>query len=250
MNARAPSLSYTIWFSQRTGSSLLCKALESTGIAGNPAEWFHTVDNEHLYDRYQVTTPEELQHAIWNGATGANGVLGLKTSVNDADVELLRGVPGCRPGCTRPEVWENAFPNHRHVWMTRRNKVQLAVSWWKAIQTKEWHRVHGEPPTASDVRDQYHYPALVTLFNGAALREVSHQRFFDEGDITPYTIVYEDFIRNYSDTVISLLQWLGLDTSGVKVGSHYYEKLADDVSDEWAARFEKEHQVRHAEERA
>ncbi|WP_342799609.1 Stf0 family sulfotransferase [Hyella patelloides] len=34
-----PKLSYTIWFSQRTGSTLLCRALESTGIAGNPSEW-------------------------------------------------------------------------------------------------------------------------------------------------------------------------------------------------------------------
>ena len=34
-----PQLSYTIWFSQRTGSSLLCNALESTGVAGKPNEW-------------------------------------------------------------------------------------------------------------------------------------------------------------------------------------------------------------------
>ena len=31
-----PRLPYTIWFSQQTGSTLLCKALESTGIAGKP----------------------------------------------------------------------------------------------------------------------------------------------------------------------------------------------------------------------
>lgn len=35
-----PKLSYTIWFTQRTGSTLLCQALEGTGIAGVPNEWF------------------------------------------------------------------------------------------------------------------------------------------------------------------------------------------------------------------
>ncbi len=35
-----PVKSYAIWFSQRTGSTLLCKTLESTGIAGKPEEFF------------------------------------------------------------------------------------------------------------------------------------------------------------------------------------------------------------------
>ncbi len=34
-----PKLSYTIWFTQRTGSDLLCKAHQGTGIAGKPDEW-------------------------------------------------------------------------------------------------------------------------------------------------------------------------------------------------------------------
>ncbi len=32
-DASPPILSYTIWFSQRAGSTLLCDALESTGLA-------------------------------------------------------------------------------------------------------------------------------------------------------------------------------------------------------------------------
>jgi len=43
-----PELSYTIWFSQRTGSTLLCKALASTRIAGNPNEWLYAPDNVDL----------------------------------------------------------------------------------------------------------------------------------------------------------------------------------------------------------
>ena len=43
-----PRLSYTIWFSQRTGSTVLCKALESTGIAGKPNEWLYTGDGNLL----------------------------------------------------------------------------------------------------------------------------------------------------------------------------------------------------------
>lgn len=60
-----PNLSYIIWFSQRTGSTLLCQALESTGIAGRPAELLHHVaEPAGLYAKYQVSTPDQLQHSL------------------------------------------------------------------------------------------------------------------------------------------------------------------------------------------
>ena len=40
MQHMEPVLSYTLWFSQRNGSTVLAKGLESTGIAGIPNEWF------------------------------------------------------------------------------------------------------------------------------------------------------------------------------------------------------------------
>ena len=43
-----PKQSYIIWFSQRTGSSILCKALEDTGIAGRPSEWLHEHETNNL----------------------------------------------------------------------------------------------------------------------------------------------------------------------------------------------------------
>lgn len=33
-----PRICYTVWFSQRNGSTLLCEGLTATGIAGKPAE--------------------------------------------------------------------------------------------------------------------------------------------------------------------------------------------------------------------
>ncbi len=39
-----PKSSYTIWFSQRTGSSLLFRGLQSTGVAGHPWEWLTEPD--------------------------------------------------------------------------------------------------------------------------------------------------------------------------------------------------------------
>ena len=59
-----PTKSYRIWMSQRNGSSLLCKGLESTGIAGKPGEHFHNFEHDSLAEKYEVRTYEELR-AYW-----------------------------------------------------------------------------------------------------------------------------------------------------------------------------------------
>jgi LPS sulfotransferase NodH len=239
-----PQLSYTIWFSQRTGSTLLCKALESTGVAGKPDEWLYVESTYNLYNKYNVKTPEQLQNKLWDIASTSNGVLGLKLSsyepLMSKMVETFRSFPGCKDSFNRPEVWENAFPHHKHLWMTRRNKIRLAVSWWKAIKTGEWHLQTCEEKKQINVKDDYLYDALNHLFNEANLREALAQKFFDEAEIIPYTIVYEDFIRDYEGTVLSILNWLGIDSKNVIVSTPYYEKLADEVNDDRAYRFEKE----------
>lgn len=128
-----PTLSYTIWFTQRTGSTLLCKALEETHIAGIPNEWLYT----WLGDQ-RVRSYTELQMRLWESGSTANGVFGLKHSFHESHfttlIETFRQFPGCPAHeKNRVRIWENALPNHKHIFMTRRNKVRLAVSWWKAV---------------------------------------------------------------------------------------------------------------------
>src|SRR5829696_7123654 len=162
-----PRLSYTIWFSQRTGSSLLCKALEATGIAGKPNEWFNCKPD--LLDDFHLTSHAGLQQQLWNLGSTTNGVFGIKHSFYEPHfshlIETLRNFPHCPPEETnRTMVWEYAFPNHRHIFMTRRNKVRLAVSWWKAIKTQDWHRLSGVSPKSVDLTGAYSFDAIHHLF--------------------------------------------------------------------------------------
>jgi trehalose 2-sulfotransferase len=238
-------LSYTIWFSQRTGSTLLCKALESTGIAGRPAE---VLSQEYL----SSTPPAEAQQHLWQISSTPNGVCGYKHSFYEPYmgqmIDLLRRFPGEQPpgpDAPRAAVWEHAFPNHRHIIMTRRNKVRLAVSWWKAIQSEEWHRAstaQGAPAQRPDLADAYHFDAINQLLAESSLREAGIQEFFSEAGIVPLTVVYEDFILDYENTVRGILRFLGLDDSGVTVAPPYFSRLADDVSEAWAQRFRQERQ--------
>ncbi len=72
-----PSKSYIIWLVPRPGSTLLCKGLESTGIAGIPGEYFTLSDDKTLLARHQVKDYESLKQKLWNlGAAVQEGASG------------------------------------------------------------------------------------------------------------------------------------------------------------------------------
>lgn len=240
-----PTLSYTIWFSQRTGSTLLSKALEQTGFAGKPNEWLNINPGESLLGHYNVKSHAELQQQLWTLGSTPNCVFGLKFSFHQPFFSQLietftqfPGLPGHAPSAG--EVWENAFPHSRHIFMTRRNKVRLAVSWWKAIQTQEWHRITGAIPQPAALADQYSFDAIHHLFCESSLREAGIQEFFTSAGIIPLTIVYEDFIQAYDQTVRRVWEFLELDMPDGSMQPPYFEQLADDVSEEWVQRFRRD----------
>jgi len=231
-----PEQSYTIWFSQRTGSTLLNEALSSTGVAGNPAEWLHFNDPKTM-------TVEKMEQ-MWKEGTSSNGVFGLKTSLNAEWITAFRSIFQLPETATKASVWRAAFPScNKHIYMTRRNKVRLAVSWWRAIVSGEWHRQHGQKPQEHDIADKYNFEAINHLFIESSLREAAMEDFFSEEGIVPLTIVYEDFILEYEATVLSVLDFLNISTESVNIAPHAFDKIADDVAEQWVQRYRKERQA-------
>ena len=243
-----PKLCYTIWFSQRNGSSLLCEGLKSTGLAGKPEEYFHLPENVNLLSHYGVDTYEAFQQKLWKAGTTSNGVFGVKVNAprkeNDPLIEELRKVPGLKnPAQANPfEVWQNLLPNTKHLFITRRNKIRQAVSWWKAIVSQTWHRPQGDVRkyNPSDIKDRYDFAAIRHLLFETTLREARIQDMLNLAGATSYTIVYEDFVQSYEETIRSVVKFLGVGQDDFKIAPPFYQQLADDLSDEWTERFRKE----------
>jgi LPS sulfotransferase NodH len=235
-----PTKSYLIWFSQRVGSTLLAQTLEDTGLAGRPREWFNAPDVARILTTLGVADGPELRELLWRDATTPNGVLGIKCGIGPALYEELGALFGS---------WDAVLPNCKHLFMTRRNKVRLAVSWWRAIKTEEWHRPNRfDPPTAvgdgvakaapPNPVDLYHYAAIDHLLIDANLREAEMQERFDRLNIVPHTIVYEDFIASYEATIRDVLRFLEIEESrNIRVPPPAFDRLADEVSERWYERF-------------
>jgi len=165
-----PQRSYLVCATPRSGSTLVCKALRETGVAGRPEEYFEAlrstgrprrpqeyfegVDDRSIFDELgephgegnQPPPPQwsrtaydrYLQWAMEQGTT-PNGVFAAKLMwqyLGDF-VGLLRNVPEYRH-LPLPELLPAAFPELTFVRVVRANKIRQAVSLWKAVQTASW----------------------------------------------------------------------------------------------------------------
>ncbi|MEL7531798.1 MAG: Stf0 family sulfotransferase [Bacteroidota bacterium] len=215
---KTPIRSYRIWFSQRSGSSLLCKALEQTGIAGKPGELLVLMgENEkNLQDKYQVEHYEALRNKLWELGTSDNGIFGVKDPLHhdryQQKFQELCKLRGISPGDDHEAIWSDIFPHCQHIYLTRRNKIRQVVSWWKAIQDHVWHLEGGaqHQNEQSFYDEKYDADALTHLFKESVLKECATQAYFSKHGIVPYTVVYEDMIADYEGTIRGILDFLQL----------------------------------------
>jgi len=165
--------SYLVCATPRSGSTLVCQALQDSGVAGRPEEYFEAlrhsgrprrpeeyfqgVDDrsilDHLGERGIGDEPPQ-RSPLWSRAaydryldwaldagTTPNGVFGAKLMWGYFGdfVSLLRNVPAYRDASIA-EILPAVFPNLTFVRVVRANKVRQAVSLWKAVQTATWRQ--------------------------------------------------------------------------------------------------------------
>lgn len=237
-----PRKSYTIWFTQRTGSTWLCEALASTGVAGRPGEHLNRESAADALKHYKARDRDELLQRVYELGSTPNGVFGIKQGYSESRFSSIIDLVAPGSG-SRLARWEAAFPNHHHVFMTRRNKLRLAVSWWRAIKTGEWHRRRGELPAAHDLTDAYDAIAIDHLMQDAVVREAGIQEMFTEARIAPLQIAYEDLQLDLASAVNAILHALDLPPAEIDATRLDLKPTADDLTESWVQRFRTDRQA-------
>jgi LPS sulfotransferase NodH len=181
-----PDRSYLVCATPRSGSTLVCHALEETGVAGRPEEYFEALRHsgrprrpeeyflgvedqsirDHLGERSVGSDPQP-RSPLWSRAaydrylewafetgTTENGVFGAKLMWGyfGEFVSLLRNIPEYRD-VPLAELMPAVFPDLTFVRVVRANKVRQAVSLWKAVQTATWREDQASAKAASVEED-------------------------------------------------------------------------------------------------
>ena len=258
-----PSSVYLVCATPRSGSTLLCRALASTGVAGRPEEYFearpatgrppeprdyflHTqgIDLDDLLGT-DHPAPEAPAYSSLEGVddyrdhiassldrgTTPNGVFGAKIMWGHvADfAELAREQP--------PELFEHAFgAPPRYVWVSRRDRVRQAVSLWKAIQTQSWaaHEDRAARPP------RYSFAAIDHLRRVLTAGDRSWMTWFDTHGIEPLALTYEQLAAGLPGAVRTVLEYIGVDPAHADGVEPPLERQADERSERWVEQYERE----------
>lgn len=246
---------YIICTSPRSGSTLLCKLLTETGVAGKPESYFHCPSiaswQKELNLPPQPSMPERdalaeiFQAAIAEGSQGT-GMFGLRLQRHSFDFFIQKMAILHEGFADDAQRFTAAFGRTLFIHLTRQDKVEQAVSYVKAQQTGLWHMAPDgtELERLSPPQDPtYDGGKLKASFDELIAHDDAWQSWFETENIKPLRISYETLSIDPHQTLGDILEHLGLDrqsTRGLKPG---VAKLADATSQEWAKRFRAEHNM-------
>jgi len=240
-----PELSYLICTVPRSGSYLLAEALESTGIAGQPKEYFDRRLVEFWDTRLarlpDVSADLPLLDKILMAGTTPNGVFGAKVhwyQFAEFGEDLLRDSP--EPRCSLKRRIAGVLPGIRYVWLRRRDKIRQAISYYRAIKTDVWWDIkrHLPPDTQAHSQPEFDFAAIQALLQLIDSYEAHWQDYFRACHLQPMVLFYEDVASDVETATRSVLQYLNIgEASTVRVAPPRLRKQADHLTELWIASY-------------
>lgn len=267
-----PTRSYVVCATPRSGSTLLCETLESTGVAGRPREYFEALKETGVPRRpreyfWGLRSPEVIRllpadaeidreaerASTWNRddyalhlaaslreGTTPNGIFGAKLMWNYFDdfLELMRGIPRFG-GMGDGSLLHTAFPQLQYVFVSRSDKVRQAVSLWRALQTWVWRKRDGhagEPLPAK--RAVYSFDAIDHLLDQLRRHEDAWRGFFFRIGQQPLQLFYEDVAGDLDGSVARVLKMLDVERpDGTAPLRETMARQADELSESWVQNY-------------
>lgn len=247
--------SYVICTSPRSGSTLLCRLLASTGVAGNPDSYFHGPAVADWLGDFgllaDASAPKRgVLEAVFKAAVAAGslgtGMFGLRLQRHGFDF-FTRQLATLHPGpAGDARRLHRAFGRTGFLYLSRRDKVEQAVSYVKAQQTGLWHRARDgselerlSPPQAP----AYDPDSLRARVEEMEAGERQWEQWFATENIAPFRIAYEALSAHPVRTLAEVLDYLGLERAAADAVEPDVVKLADHTNREWVARFRSEHGI-------
>ena len=242
-----PSLSYLICCSERTGSTLLGDALIDTGVAGRPRSYFNPV--AHYNPRVQrilgnAKDDDKYLDKVIIAATTPNGVFGAKVhwehflNLVDKTERIFQANESVVPASV-PERLAAYFPDLRYIWLIRRNSVARAISHYRVKKTNRWQLDSRwlADDAGGEGEPSFDFDEINAFVRLGEVEDARWRQYFQEHNILPLDLVYEELVRDLEGTVRRVLGFLGIPAENISLQPPNLRKQADGRSRDWEARY-------------
>jgi LPS sulfotransferase NodH len=237
--------SYVICATPRTGSSLLCGLLESTGVAGHPESYFRQPDEQAWAARWGIARRPDgtfsyasyMRAALAAGRTG-NGVFAARIMWGTME-EVAGKLATVHPDLAGMDVdlLQRAFGHMRFIYLRRGDAVAQAVSLLRAEQTNVWFETttgaHEEPPQ----EPRFDFGELHARVRLIGDHNAAWRKWFRSTGVRPYPVLYEDLDADPVGVTRGVLDFLGLELPAGREIVVRHRRLADQLSTRWISRY-------------
>lgn len=244
-----PSRSYVICTTPRSGSTLLCRLLSATGVAGMPDSHFHVPSLERWLTVYEL---EEATFASQEAALRAIFDAALARGMANTDIFGLRMQRGSfgffmeqlallsPKSMSDAERIESVLGPTTFIHLSRPDRAGQAISRLRAEQTGLWHR-HADGSElerlAPPKEPHFDPSAIARHIEELSALDDEWDRWFRQKEIQPFHLSYDALSDNPQKVLAEVLAAIGCDPSLAERVETPTAKLAGRESDEWKQRY-------------
>lgn len=237
---------YMLCASPRSGSTLLCDMLQQSNVAGLPQSYFRPESINDFAKEWGIKAAKQnwgkdyieafRKHS--DNKTGCIGVRMMWSNLTDFTAKLNQIYP--EYDNDRDLLLRTLSINH-YIHLSRSDKIAQAVSLAVATQTGLWHvNADGSEKQRAKPHQQpvYSNSAIASQLKMIEDEADGWEKWFDENQITPLRISYEELAENPLQTFDYVMSYLGCKPSirpKVRTG-----KMSSDINQEWRERFKVE----------
>lgn len=244
--------SYIICATPRSGTTLLCDLLAETGVTGRPNSYYRAQNLLEWAHEWGVPAPHTVGDpdferayldAVRRVGEAETGMFGLRLmwgTVPEMRQRLRTIFAGAADDAA---LFDKAFGRPRYIHLRRLNTVAQAISRLRAEQSGLWHRSadgserERSAPPAPEVYDA---DLIAGLMQEAEADNRNWDAWFATQKIVPLRLTYEELSATPQAALAKVLKDLGQNPSIATTVKVKTAKLADEVSQDWAARFAEE----------
>jgi trehalose 2-sulfotransferase len=239
---------YLLCSTPRTGSTLLCGLLESTGVAGHPASYFRRPDEDAFAAQWVIPSPSDgassyaafLKAALAAGTTD-NGVFAARImwgTLHELVGRLRTMFPD--PAADDLDLLNRAFARPRFVYLRRHDVLGQAVSLLRAEQTDVWHKADGSEPQQLKQDPLYDFDRIRKMIRTIEDDNAAWRQWFASVGVRPYSVAYEDLEADQEEATRGILEFLELELPPSRTILGRHNLLRDQLSAEWVERYRAE----------
>ncbi len=202
-------LRYLICSTPRSGSTMLTRILTQTELAGCPEEYLRHDRIGQWTKRFKTNKLNFLSYIeeIEKHRTSSNGIFGLKLHYRDYS-RLFSSL-------SKQKVGERWLASHHTIFFVRRrNKLEQAISLYKAVKSKTWSIDASIKETKQTAKASLFEPEKISFLIKQILEEEENWiKLLTHLKMDYHEIWYETLTKNTDLTTRQALKLIGIDHS-------------------------------------